>query len=313
MARTVVNTAVCTEEVPSERAGQRLDNYLATRLKGVPRSLIYRVIRTGQVRVNGRRARPAQRLQAGDRVRIPPVSVRAPGEVEIPAFARAAIAGRVLARTDDYLLLDKPAGMAVHAGSGLAWGLIDAARAEHPGEFLELVHRLDRDTSGCLLLARNPAALRELRRQFRNQEVDKRYLCLLDGRLPVARQRVDAPLAKASRAGERMMQVDAAGKSASTEFVVLEQRGPFSYVEAIPHTGRMHQIRAHAAAIGLPLAGDSRYASADSVRRWRERGLRRLFLHAHAIRFEAPGGESLQFACPLPEDLRAVLDALPED
>ncbi len=210
----------------------------------------------------------------------------------------------------DLLVVDKPAGLAVHGGSGVKWGVIDAARKLRPEGAVELVHRLDRETSGCLVMARNTSTMRHLHEQFRLNRANKGYLCLMDGTLPQERITVDAPLRKFTRSGERYMEVAEDGKEARTVFRLLERRGGFSFVEARPVTGRTHQIRVHAAYLGAPLAGDTRYGSGPGLERWLGRGLQRLFLHAHALAFEDAAGTDRQFACPLPVELREVLDAL---
>lgn len=299
-----------TVEVDQGRDGQRLDNFVTNQLPGIPRSLVYRLIRTGQVRINGGRAKPASRLSHGDLVRIPPARVASPRQGEAPESVVRSLDRLVLAEHPDYLVVNKESGMAVHGGSGLAWGLVDALRQRYEGEDVELVHRLDRETSGCLLVARNRPALRELRQQFAGHRVEKRYLCLLDGRFREDKWVVDEPLVAIERGGERMMAVGEDGKPAQTTFSLLGHYGDYSYVEAIPTTGRTHQIRVHALHLGLPIAGDTRYASKAQCRKARKRGLRRLFLHAHALKFEYPQGEIQQFAIPLPAELREFMDSL---
>ncbi|MBT8061317.1 MAG: RluA family pseudouridine synthase [Gammaproteobacteria bacterium] len=299
-----------TVGVDENHDGQRLDNFIASELPGIPRSLVYRLIRTGQVRINGGRAKPAVRLCRGDQVRVPPAHVSDSKPGDVPDAALQAVRKAIVAEHDDYLVINKESGMAVHGGSGLAWGLIDALRKCYPEESPELVHRLDRETSGCLLVARNLKTLRELRRQFAKHSVDKRYLCLLDGRFREDKWVVNEPLEAIERGGERMMAVGEQGKPAQTTFSLLGHYGDYSYVEAMPLTGRTHQIRVHAAHLGLPLAGDSKYASNAQCRRARKLGLRRLFLHAHALGFEHPPGETQQFGIPLPDDLRSFLDRL---
>lgn len=299
-----------TVEVDENRHGQRLDNFITSQLPGVPRSLVYRFIRTGQVRINGGRAKPAARLSRGDQVRIPPAHVATPRTGEAPESLVRALGDAIIAEHDDFLVINKDSGMAVHGGSGLSWGLIDALRQRFPEDEMELVHRLDRETSGCLLVARNLPALRELRKQFADHRVEKRYLCLLDGRFPEDKWTVNEPLLPVERGGERMMAVGEGGKPAQTTFSLLGRYAAYSYVEAVPRTGRTHQIRVHAAHMGLPLAGDKRYADKAQCRRARKLGLRRLFLHAHALKFEYPQGESQQFGIPLPDDLRDFLDKL---
>jgi 23S rRNA pseudouridine955/2504/2580 synthase len=296
--------------VDSHREGQRIDNFLSAQLKGVPRSLVYRIIRTGQVRINGKRCKPATRLSEGDQVRIPPAKTREQGVADISGKVRELVKSSILYQDADLLVLNKPAGMAVHGGSGLPWGLIDVLRQERPGGFIELVHRLDRETSGCLVLALNGNALQSISGQFRDGKVDKRYLCLLDGRLPQELVDVKAPLARVQAGPRRLVEVSEEGKSAHTRFRLLQAYTGCSYVEAELLTGRTHQIRAHAKHLGMPLAGDDKYASRESVRAWRKLGLKSLFLHCHRLVLENSRGEQQEFDAPLPDGLRAVLDSL---
>jgi len=298
-------------QVPPERAGQRIDNYLLAQLKGVPKAAIYRIIRTGQVRINGKRCKPEQKVASGDDVRIPPVRL---DDGSAPPVVSDAVLGQIrlaiLHEDANYLIINKPAGMAVHSGSGLPWGLIDAVRQARPGEYMELAHRIDRETSGCVVLARNGPALRHLADQFRDGAVVKKYLCLMDGRLREARVDVDAPLLKVHDAGEHHMEADEEGKAALTRFRALENFGDSSFVEAELFTGRTHQIRAHAAHLGLPLAGDDRYSPPAVLKKWRARGLKRMFLHAQQIGFTSIDGTHIHSHAVLPPDLRAVLDRL---
>jgi 23S rRNA pseudouridine955/2504/2580 synthase len=301
---------VITVEVAHDRDGQRLDNFLSGRLKGVPRSLIYRIIRTGQVRVNGGRAKPMQKLQAGDRVRIPPVRFNAAEAPRVPEKVVQQLEAAVIHEDADLLACNKPAGMAVHSGSGIRWGVIDAFRQSRTDQSVELVHRLDRDTSGVLLLAKNRAALKHLQSQFEQRTTRKRYLTLLHGRLPEDKVIVDQPLAKQERGGERFTVVDDSGKPAITEFRRLETLRDGTFAEALPVTGRTHQIRAHALWLDQPCAGDERYSSAGRLEFWRNQGLNRLFLHAHALEFEALNGEPMHVSCELPDELRLIIDRL---
>lgn len=297
-------------KVPEERDGQRLDNFIQAQLPGVPRSVIYRVIRKGQVRINGGRAKPGTKLASGDMVRVPPAHISTGGPAHVPANILEKIKSSIFHEHADFLVLNKPSGMAVHGGSGIKWGVIDALRQIYSNEEIELVHRLDRETSGCLLLSRNLKALRTLRKQFESRTTRKSYLCLAQGRITEDRQIVDQALAKAERSGERFMQVSESGKPAITEFRLLEHYGRQSFIEAIPLTGRTHQIRVHAAFLGTPLAGDSKYSSESSLDYWKTKGLQRLFLHAHGLAFEYPEGIEQQINIPLPQELRSVLDAI---
>ena len=305
--------AVRMLEVGPEDAGQRIDNYLMRHLKGVPRSLIYRILRRGEVRVNKGRSKPEYRIQAGDQVRIPPVrtaepSGRAPGE-----GAGDRLAQRTLYEDERLLVIDKPAGMAVHGGSGLSFGVIEALRAARPeAHFLELVHRLDRDTSGCLLIAKKRSELRSLHELLRQGAVDKRYLALVRGRWHQGERLIDVPLLKGqTRGGERIVTVDNAGKAADSRFRPVEVFGEASLVEVDLGTGRTHQIRVHGAHVGHPVAGDEKYGDPEFNRRMRELGLKRLFLHAQSIGFADPlSGREVHVSTPLPEELRTVLERL---
>ncbi len=216
--------------VSSDRAGQRLDNFLSTQMKGVPKSAIYRLIRTGQVRINGGRCKPDRKLATGDEVRIPPVRSREDVPVTVSAEVMEQVRCAILYEDANYLVIDKPSGMAMHSGSHLPWGLIDAVRQARPGEYIELAHRIDRETSGCVVLARNGPALGRLSEQFRSGTVVKHYLCLLDGRLKEARVAVDVPLLKKHFGDEHLVEADAGGKQALTHFRLLQAFADCSYV-----------------------------------------------------------------------------------
>jgi 23S rRNA pseudouridine955/2504/2580 synthase len=300
-------------EVDALGDGQRVDNFLLRELKGVPRTLIYRLLRTGEVRVNKGRAKPAQRLSAGDLVRIPPVrtAVREPGEV--PRAQIEKLEKTIVYEDKLMLVVGKPSGLAVHGGSGVSFGVIEAMRAARPqAKELELVHRLDRDTSGCLMLAKRRSALRRLQELQRENRVEKRYLALVAGKSRRDRLTVDAPLRKnLLQGGERVVRVDPAGKPSRTRFRVLERFADSMLVEATLDTGRTHQIRVHAAHLGHPLLGDDKYGDAELNQRYKALGLRRLFLHAWQL--VIPWGEPerpLKVEAPLPEELEAVLRRL---
>jgi 23S rRNA pseudouridine955/2504/2580 synthase len=311
-----VNGAVPRAErvtASDDEAGRRLDNFLLTRLKGVPRAHVYRLIRSGEVRVNSRRVKASYRLVAGDQVRVPPV--RQPDATNKPPPGRVRadwIEALVLYEDDELLVLNKPSGLAVHGGSGISLGAIELLRAiRGPHAKLELAHRLDRDTSGCLLIAKRAAVLRALHAQFRDSTVDKRYLALLIGRWPGRARTVDAPLlTDERRGGERHVRVDVAGKESSTRFVPLEQFPGAVLAEVHLTTGRTHQIRVHAASIGHPVAGDERYGASDDPI-VASQGLKRLFLHARSLAFRSPGtGQLISVEAPLGEDLAVPLDRL---
>lgn len=296
-----------------EEAGRRLDNFLLAHLKGVPRTHVYRLIRSGQVRVNSRRVQAGYRLLTGDEVRVPPV--RQPDAINAPPPGRLRadwIEALVLHEDDDLLVLNKPSGLAVHGGSGISLGVIELLRAARVGPgTLELAHRLDRDTSGCLLIAKRPRALRALHAQFREGTVKKRYVALLLGVWVGSTRRVEAPLATDERrGGERHVRVDISGKESRTDFIPLEQFPQAVLVEVDLGTGRTHQIRVHATSIGHPVAGDERYGKVDDPV-VAGHGLQRLFLHARWLEFVSPGtGLTLRIEAPLGADLTQTLHKL---
>jgi len=297
-------------EVGAERDGQRIDNALATILKGVPKSLIYRILRTGQVRVNGKRAKPDTRLAAGDLLRIPPVRVAERETSVAPAGQVAEVADAVIFEDKHFLVIDKPAGVASHGGSGVSHGAIELLRAARPKESLELVHRLDRDTSGVLVFARTRPALTGLQALIRGGEVTKQYLCLMTGTPSRAKFDVNAPLQKSIlQGGERMVRVSDNGKPSLTFFREIEQYSGARLMEATLGTGRTHQIRVHAAHVGHPLAGDPKYGDAEANQRFRKKGLKRMFLHASHMSFELDG-RAYGFSAPLPDELKDFLDKL---
>jgi 23S rRNA pseudouridine955/2504/2580 synthase len=300
-------------EVDAERAGQRLDNFLMRELASVPRSRIYRLVRRGEVRVNGRRASPDQRLNASDRIRLPPVRLEVQAApARVPPSLIEEVQRAVIYEDERLLVIDKPAGVAVHGGSGVSFGLIEALRAARPHEELELAHRLDRDTSGCLLIARKPGALRTLHALLREGQLEKGYLALLRGQWNLGRKRIDVPLRTDLRvSGERTVRAHASGKEALSEFTPVQFFGSrATLMEVALHTGRTHQIRVHAAHAGHPVAGDEKYGDEEFNGRMREVGLQRMFLHAHRVSFDWPGGGSFSASAPLPEELRTVIDAL---
>jgi 23S rRNA pseudouridine955/2504/2580 synthase len=298
-------------EVAEGQSGQRVDNFLITRLKGVPRTLVYRIVRKGEVRVNKKRVKADYRLQVGDMVRIPPLRL-APREAvkQVSDNLRNLLAGSVLVEGPGWLVMNKPAGLPVHGGSGVKIGLIEALRQVREDlDFLELVHRLDRDTSGCLLLAKSRPALLSLNEALKQQRMDKRYLALVTGRWPARREFVSARLDRFDAGnGERRVRVDASGKVARTRFAIREALPRATLVEAEPVTGRTHQIRVHAAHAGHPLLGDDKYGSREGEALARRLGLSRLFLHAESLTFPEPSsGRPVQIRAPLPDELEAVL------
>jgi 23S rRNA pseudouridine955/2504/2580 synthase len=306
--------------VSDDRDGQRLDNFLLGLLKGAPKSLIYKIVRSGQVRVNGGRAKAETRLEGGDEVRIPPVRLAEAGEKTPPPKGLLAAMEACIVFEDARLLaINKPSGLASHGGSGISHGAIETLRALRPRESLELVHRLDRDTSGLLIVAKKRSALTELQALMRENDADegrgiaKRYLALLVGRMPDGVMTVDAPLHIGLRqGGERHVQVHPKGKPSLSHFRVLERRGGHSYCEVRIETGRTHQIRVHAQHIGHAVAGDDKYGAPDINKRLREQiGLKRLFLHAASLEFALDDGRAPYLLdAPLAPELVDVLDRL---
>lgn len=302
-------------EIDDDRAGQRIDNFLITQLKGVPKSHVYRVLRKGEVRVNKGRIKASYRLQAGDMVRIPPVRQSDASPVLKPQVSvLKAIEQSVLYEDKGLLIINKPSGLAVHGGSGLSYGVIEALRAMRPdAHYLELVHRLDRETSGCLIIAKKRSALRYLHELLRGESdgagIEKHYLALVKGQWRGGSRRVDAPLQKNTlRSGERMVRVDQGGKKALSIFSPVEVYRDCSLMDVELKTGRTHQIRVHAAHIGHPIAMDEKYGDESFNRLIKEQGLRRLFLHARSLSFSDPdSGEMITVTAPLETDLENLL------
>jgi 23S rRNA pseudouridine955/2504/2580 synthase len=303
-------------EVAPELAGQRIDNFLRNQLKGVPKTLIYRILRKGEVRVNKGRIKPEYKLQAGDLVRVPPLRLAERDEPEPLAQGLLERLEKAIVYEDKTLIvLNKPAGIAVHGGSGLSYGVIEALRQLRPdAKELELVHRLDRDTSGLLMVAKKRSMLRHLHQALRGDGVDKRYMALVRGRWETSKKQVNAPLLKNTlRSGERMVEVTEDGKEALTLFRVLRRFGDFAtLVEAKPVTGRTHQIRVHARHAGHSIAGDSKYGDEEFTREIRELGGKRLFLHAYALKIPLPDGGELSFDAPVDEMWARTLERLGE-
>ncbi|MGE8289517.1 MAG: RluA family pseudouridine synthase [Stenotrophomonas sp.] len=309
-------TSVRMIKVPEDRAGQRLDNFLLGQLKGAPRSLVYKLVRSGQVRVNGGRAKADRKLEAGEEVRVPPVNLSEVGDkAPPPASFLQRMEQAIVFEDAKLLVINKPSGVASHGGSGISHGAIETMRALRPNLNLELVHRLDRDTSGLLILAKKRSALSELQAMLREDHggIQKRYLTLLVGRMPDGVMSVDAPLLVGLRqGGERHVQVNQGGKPSLSHFRVLERRGGHSYCEVRIETGRTHQIRVHAQHIGHPVAGDDKYGDPAVNKRLREQiGLKRLFLHAASLEFALDAGKTpYVLNAPLAPELAEALDRL---
>jgi len=301
-------TGVRKVTVDADRAGQRIDNFLRGELPGVPKGRVYRLLRRGEVRVNSGRIKADYRLQEGDVVRVPPALVRT-GAPPPPDRLAASMLDRVLYEDKRLLVIDKPTGVAVHGGSGISHGVIELMRHARPDlKDLSLVHRIDRETSGCLVMAKRRSALRELHARFRDGQVDKNYLALAVGDWQYGEQLIDAPLLVQNRkGGERHVIVSDNGKTAQTRVNLSRTFGIYSLLQCSPVTGRTHQIRVHLQHAGHPIAGDERYGDADANFDAKQAGLPRLFLHAQSIAFADDSGNELHFTAPLAEDLEQFL------
>lgn len=301
-------------DIRADQAGQRIDNFLITLEKGVPKSRIYRALRKGEVRVNKGRIKQTYRLQAGDQVRVPPLRVSEKVVItELSESLTDALENAILMEDDDILVINKPAGLAVHAGSQIQLGVIEAMRIIRPeNRFVELVHRLDRDTSGCLVLAKSRASLLNLQQQMKASETDKRYLTLTKGKWAAQENIVDLALQKNSlSSGERMVVPDINGKKSKTLFEVKQEFSGCQLVAAKLYTGRTHQIRVHSASQSHPVAGDEKYGDREFNKRLRQYGLKRMFLHAWQLSLKHPlTDEPLTFNAELPDTLKDVLKQL---
>ncbi|EPK6162203.1 23S rRNA pseudouridine(955/2504/2580) synthase RluC [Providencia stuartii] len=302
-------------DISDDEAGQRIDNFLLAKLKGVPKSMIYRIIRKGEVRVNKGRIKPEYKLIAGDQVRVPPVRVAEREEAPVSAKLDkvSALADCILYEDDAILVINKPSGTAVHGGSGLSFGVIEGLRALRPeARFLELVHRLDRDTSGILLVAKKRSALRALHEQLRLKQMQKDYLALVRGHWQSHTKVIQAPLLKnILQSGERVVRVSPEGKPSETRFKVEERFYNATLVKASPVTGRTHQIRVHTLHAGHPIAFDNRYGDKQFDSQLADTGLKRLFLHASALKFTHPKtGEEMRLQAPLDKELNQCLKVL---
>jgi len=300
--------------IDDDRAGQRIDNFLMTQLKGAPKSLIYRIVRKGEVRVNKGRIKPDYKLKTGDLVRVPPVKLPAPNAP--PAVGKGLekqLREAILYESVGLLIINKPHGLAVHGGSGINLGLIESLRQLYPNErSLELVHRLDRDTSGCIMVAKKRSTLRAIHAQLREGGIDKVYQALVIGGWPRSCQKVDAPLMKnVVQSGERMVRVAQDGKRCITSYRVLQNFGQFTLIEAKPITGRTHQIRVHCQHMGHPIVGDPKYGLDDVNLIQRQLGLNRLFLHAAQLRLVDPSTDKkIDVRAPLDQRLQSAVDRL---
>ena len=313
-AMTQIHQQVQLLTIEAEHEGQRIDNFLKTQLKGVPKSLIYRILRKGEVRVNKKRIKPEYKLCVGDEVRVPPVRVAEKNE--LPSANLGSIQrleSQILFEDEAMIVLNKPSGMAVHGGSGLSFGVIEGLRALRPeARFLELVHRLDRDTSGVLLVAKKRSALRSLHEQLRVKTMRKQYLALVRGQWQPHVKVVNAPLRKNDlQSGERVVRVSGDGKPSETRFRIARQFAEATLVECSPITGRTHQIRVHTQHAGHPIACDDKYGEAAFDEKMRAQGLKRLFLHAWKLSFTHPVDDrEMQVEAPLAPELDSFLNKL---
>lgn len=309
-------TSVALVEVKPGFEGQRIDNFLRARFKGVPKSVLYRVIRKGEVRVNKKRIKAEYKLAVGDVVRIPPIKFEEKPQQSISTSLKVVSSlEQQIVYEDDYLIIiNKPAGMAVHGGSGLNFGLIEALRSLRPNaHHLELVHRLDRDTSGCLLIAKKRSVLRALHEQLREKTIEKNYWALVDGKWDGKVKKVNEPLKKNTlQSGERIVRVDdREGKPSQTLFRVLERFGSCTLVQASPVTGRTHQIRVHTQCKGHPIACDDKYGDEAFNQFMQQKGLKRMFLHAFSLKFNHPhSNQSMYFEAPLDDALSKTIQQL---
>lgn len=304
---------VTFHNVDREYAGQRLDNFLIRLLKGVPKSRIYRLLRKGEVRVNKGRAKPEMRLNEGDSVRIAPIRVSQQNNEVSGGHLRNRLKQSIIFEDDGFIVINKPSGIAVHGGSGVSFGVIEGLRADRPeSKFLELAHRLDKETSGCLMLAKSRAVLIEIQQAMQNNNVEKSYLALVKGQWPKGKSTVNAPLKKNQlSSGERLVRVDVSGKPSVTHFKVAQKYSEANLVEVTLETGRTHQIRVHCQFSNQPIAGDDKYGDRQFNESMKGLGLKRLFLHASRLSFRHPlSGEKIQLEAPLPDDLKSVLDKL---
>ena len=308
-------TKVRLETISEDRAGQRLDNYLIGQLKGAPKSLIYRIVRKGEVRVNKGRTKPDYKLCVGDLVRIPPVKLPAANTpAPVGEGLRQLLQSAILYESDGLMIVNKPSGLAVHGGSGVNLGLIESLRQIYPQyRFLELVHRLDRDTSGCIMVAKKRSTLRAIHELLRqNGGIDKVYHALVAGGWPRSCQQVNAPLLRyALASGERMVKADGEGKRSITRYRILQEFGDLTLVQAKPVTGRTHQIRVHCQHMGHPIVGDEKYGLSEINKQQHKNGLKRLFLHAAELRLVDPATEkSIVVKAPYDQQIAHFLQQL---
>jgi len=308
----VQNPTVRFIQIDADQAGQRIDNFLITLLKGVPKSKIYQIVRKGEVRVNKGRIKVHYKLQSGDEVRIPPVRVAKREELVASRSIIRLLLDSIIYEDDDFLAINKPSGIAVHGGSGVKVGVIETLRIAKPeAKFLELVHRLDKDTSGCLLIAKKRSALRFLQDRFRQHKMKKKYLALVKGNVKNKSYHVELALLKSTLpSGERIVRVNTEGKNAISDFNVIASTKVASLYEVIIKTGRTHQIRVHAQSLGHPVAGDEKYGDDEFNSQMKKFGLKRMFLHAEKLTLKTPQGNILNLVAPIDDELQNILSNL---
>jgi len=311
---TIISHQVTYLTIQSEQAGQRIDNFLITHFKGVPKSHVYRILRKGEVRINKGRVKPTYRLKSGDYLRLPPIRLSHTEKTTPHEQALQTLQQSILHEDKYLIVINKPAGMAVHGGSGISYGVIEGLRALYPqARFLELVHRLDRDTSGCLMIAKKRSILNQLHNLLRSgHNIKKEYLALVKGRWKAHKTKVDAPLEKnILQSGERIVKVTPEGKTATSQFHLEKQYAMASLVKVSPITGRTHQIRVHAQYAGHPILGDTKYGDETMNQKIKQYGLKRLFLHASRLEIHLPESDyHLSMTAPLPPVLQEVLQNL---
>ena len=299
------------KNIQADREGQRIDNYLFTQLKGVPKGLIYRLLRTGKIRVNGKRVKQTYRLQENDEVKIPKISTKENRPTQISDASKQQIESSIIYEDESILVINKPAGIAVHPGSKISYGVIEIIRAIRPKEhFLELVHRLDRETSGCLLIAKNKPVLNELHALLRNKEIDKKYILLVKGEWDLGEITINTPLQTKGKNSEPDSQKNT-WKQAHTTFRPINFYNGFTLLSAFIGTGRTHQIRIHAAKSGFPIAGDSKHGDFAFNRECKKQGLKRMFLHAEEISFQLSSmTKRMTLVAPLSDELTTFIQGL---
>jgi len=295
--------------IDADQAGQRIDNFLMTHLKGVPRSKIYQIVRRGEVRVNKGRIKAHYKIQTGDEIRIPPVRTAQRENLVVNKAIIHKLRDAIIYEDEDFLAINKPAGVAVHGGSGVKSGLIESLRAARPeAKFLELVHRLDKNTSGCLLVAKKRSALRYLQDLFRQHKIKKKYLALVKGNAKNKSYHVELALKKNTlSSGERIVRVNKEGKTAISDFNIIESGKVASLYEVDIHTGRTHQIRVHAQSLGHPVAGDEKYGDDEFNKQMKSYDLKRMFLHAASLSVKSSSGKMINLSAPLDQELITVL------